>query len=110
MGARDEGRATAALEQLKSEGLLDGPGAGQVEWLHLNLILPSTTRAAAEDFMKRESRLDILSELLHTYPSVVLRSDEQRWYLSQQCRHVSRPAYVLYSLTTRTHRFCHSLG
>ncbi|KAG8890453.1 hypothetical protein FRB98_008488 [Tulasnella sp. 332] len=60
MGARNESRATAAIAQLKSEGVLDFPGAGQVEWLHLDQILPRTTRAGAEDFMRRESRLDIL--------------------------------------------------
>ncbi|KAG8886143.1 hypothetical protein FRB97_007181 [Tulasnella sp. 331] len=61
MGARNESRATAAIAQLKSEGVLDFPGAGQVEWLHLDQILPRTTRAGAEDFMRRESRLDILT-------------------------------------------------
>ncbi|KAG9037537.1 hypothetical protein FRB95_005119 [Tulasnella sp. JGI-2019a] len=60
MGARNASRAAAAIAQLKAEGALGGAGGGQVEWLHLDLIVPSTTRDGAEDFLKRENRLDIL--------------------------------------------------
>lgn len=60
MGARNESRATGAIAKLESEGLLQ---KGQVVWLKLDLTTPASTRAAAEDFLKRESRLDILGTL-----------------------------------------------
>lgn len=63
MGARDESRATGAIAQLKAEGALV-EGKGEVIWLKLDLSTPESTKAAADDFLKREERLDILGELL----------------------------------------------
>lgn len=57
LGARNESKALAAMARLK-EGT--GDVQGQVEWLKLDLSTPSTTRAGAEDFIRRETRLDIL--------------------------------------------------
>lgn len=61
---RNEGRATAAIAKLKEElgGGLDSEGSGEVLWLPLDLATPTTTRAGAEEFLRREERLDILSE------------------------------------------------
>lgn len=60
MGARDEDRAKEAIDLLQSEGL--GPGNGEVRWLDLDLGDPLKTRKAGEEFLKLESRLDILGE------------------------------------------------
>ncbi|KAL7281916.1 hypothetical protein ACG7TL_003382 [Trametes sanguinea] len=60
MGARNEQRANAALERLRAEGLLVGPGNGEVVWLKLDLSDPRDTKRAAEEFMRKEERLDIL--------------------------------------------------
>ncbi|KAG8880921.1 hypothetical protein FRB98_004681 [Tulasnella sp. 332] len=60
MGARNEGRAVGAISRLKANGYLDGPDAGEVVWLELDLSTPGRTRRAAEEFLKRETRLDIL--------------------------------------------------
>jgi len=57
MGARNESKATGAIAKLKAEGVLD---KGQVIWLKLDLSTPASAKAAAEEFMKRESRLDVL--------------------------------------------------
>ncbi|CDO76361.1 hypothetical protein BN946_scf185011.g25 [Trametes cinnabarina] len=58
MGARNEQKATAAIERLHAEGL--GPGHGEVVWLKLELSDPRGVKEAAEEFMRREDRLDIL--------------------------------------------------
>ena len=58
MGARDEDRAKEAIDLLQSEGL--GPGNGEVRWLDLDLGDPTKTKKAGEEFLKVESRLDIL--------------------------------------------------
>ena len=60
MGARDESKATGALARLEAEGL--GPGNGTVHWLKLDLSDPKIAQEAAKDFLKKETRLDILSE------------------------------------------------
>lgn len=60
LAARNESKATGAIAQLESEGL--GPGFGQVEWLNLDLTDPRKAKAAAEEFLKKETRLDILGE------------------------------------------------
>ncbi|KAJ7476907.1 NAD-P-binding protein [Mycena galericulata] len=56
MGARHEGRAAAAIEQLQSENI----GDGSVHWLKLDLSDPRLAKAAAKDFLDKEQRLDIL--------------------------------------------------
>ncbi|KAF8985345.1 hypothetical protein BDQ17DRAFT_1495390, partial [Cyathus striatus] len=56
MAARDEGRATDAIRKLETEGIADG----SVQWLKLDLSDPRLARQSAEEFAKRENRLDIL--------------------------------------------------
>ncbi|KAJ6579605.1 NAD(P)-binding protein [Mycena vulgaris] len=56
IGARDEGRAAAAIKQLKSEDINDG----SVHWLKLDLSDPREARRAANGFLEKEQRLDIL--------------------------------------------------
>ncbi|KAF5390058.1 hypothetical protein D9757_003775 [Collybiopsis confluens] len=58
MAARNEAKATEAIEQLTTEGF--GPGNGQVEWLKLDLSDPREAKKAAEVFMEKEKRLDVL--------------------------------------------------
>lgn len=48
---------------MKAEGALDAKGAGEVVWLPMDLSTPTTTKLAAEEFLKRETRLDILGML-----------------------------------------------
>jgi NAD(P)-dependent dehydrogenase (short-subunit alcohol dehydrogenase family) len=59
MAARNQSKAEAAIAQLKAEGL--GPGNGEVIWLELDLVDPQNAKKAAEEFIKREKRLDVLS-------------------------------------------------
>lgn len=47
-----------AIEYIKTAGL--SPGNGEVELLELDLASPRLAKAAAEEFLKREKRLDIL--------------------------------------------------
>ncbi|KAJ7775733.1 NAD-P-binding protein [Mycena maculata] len=56
MGARDQGRAEAAIKQLETENINDG----SVHWLKLDLSDPRTAKAAANEFLGKEQRLDIL--------------------------------------------------
>ncbi|KDR76480.1 hypothetical protein GALMADRAFT_210460 [Galerina marginata CBS 339.88] len=56
LGARNEVKAKAAIAQLEQEGL----GSGSVEWLYVNMSDPRWAKEAAEDFLQKESRLDIL--------------------------------------------------
>ncbi|KAL7281917.1 hypothetical protein ACG7TL_003383 [Trametes sanguinea] len=58
MAARNEQKAKAAIERLHAEGL--GPGNGEIHWLHLDLNDPRNVKQAAEEFMKKEIRLDVL--------------------------------------------------
>lgn len=66
LGARDESKATAALAKLEQEGL--GPGNGQVLWLKVDYSDPRLAKKAAEEFLERELRLDILGMQLSTNP------------------------------------------
>ncbi|KAJ7039450.1 NAD-P-binding protein [Mycena alexandri] len=56
MAARDEGRALEAIKQLQAENLNDG----SVHWLKLDLSDPRVAQATAKEFLKKETRLDIL--------------------------------------------------
>lgn len=58
LAARSESKATGAIAGLQAEGL--GPGHGEVVWLKLDLSDPRTAKAAAEEFLGREARLDVL--------------------------------------------------
>ncbi|KAG8997606.1 hypothetical protein FRB93_014064 [Tulasnella sp. JGI-2019a] len=60
MGARSESRATGAMARLKADGYLDSPDAGEVIWLEVDLSTPAQAKRAAQEFMRREMRLDIL--------------------------------------------------
>ncbi|EED80526.1 predicted protein, partial [Postia placenta Mad-698-R] len=57
MAARNEQRATAAIERLRAAGL--GPGNGEVIWLPLDYSDPRLAKAAAEELMEKEDRLDL---------------------------------------------------
>ncbi len=56
MAARNETKARDAIARLKEGGL----GLGEVLWLELDLSDPRKARKAAEEFMKTETRLDVL--------------------------------------------------
>ncbi|KAI0333456.1 NAD-P-binding protein [Cubamyces sp. BRFM 1775] len=58
MAARNEQKAKAAIERLQAEGL--SPGNGEVHWLKLDLSDPREVKRAAEEFMQKEDRLDVL--------------------------------------------------
>ncbi|SJL12840.1 uncharacterized protein ARMOST_16272 [Armillaria ostoyae] len=58
MAARNENRAAEAIERLKTESL--EPGNGEVLWLKLDLSDPRLARQSAEEFMRKEKRLDVL--------------------------------------------------
>jgi NAD(P)-dependent dehydrogenase (short-subunit alcohol dehydrogenase family) len=58
LAARNESKAIGAIAQLETEGL--GPGFGQVNWLKFDLMDPRKAKAAAEEFLSKETRLDIL--------------------------------------------------
>lgn len=60
MAARNRTRAEEAIAKLEREGL--GPGNGEVIWLDLDLIDPRNSRRAAQEFMSKEKRLDVLSK------------------------------------------------
>jgi len=66
LGARNESKATGALAQLDHEGL--GPGNGEVFWLKADFSSMRSSKAAAEEFLKKEQRLDILSEIESILP------------------------------------------
>ncbi|KAG8997604.1 hypothetical protein FRB94_003311 [Tulasnella sp. JGI-2019a] len=60
MGARNESRATGAIAKLQAQGYLDGPNAGEVVWLKLDLATPEAAKSSAQEFLRRETRLDVL--------------------------------------------------
>ncbi|KAH7915541.1 hypothetical protein BJ138DRAFT_997608, partial [Hygrophoropsis aurantiaca] len=60
MAARNASKTEAAIEQLQAEGL--GPGNGQVLWIKLDMQDPRNAKNMAEEFMKLENKLDVLSE------------------------------------------------
>lgn len=61
MACRREEAYEAAVTRLEDEGI----GDGSVHWLHLNLSDPRLAKKAAQEFLEREDRLDILSASLH---------------------------------------------
>ena len=60
LAARNETKASSALERLKHEGL--APGNGEVEFLKVDLSDPKATKSAAERFIQLEKRLDVLGD------------------------------------------------
>ena len=67
MGARDEGKAHAAIEKLEAEGI----GAGEVHYFNVDMSNALTAKNAAEAFMKQETRLDILGTPINTLSDLV---------------------------------------
>ncbi len=61
MGARNGQKAKVAIERLHAEGL--GPGNGEVLWLNLDLSDPRAVQRAAEEFVRKEERLDVLGTI-----------------------------------------------
>ncbi|ESK90273.1 hypothetical protein Moror_7656 [Moniliophthora roreri MCA 2997] len=59
MGARDEKKALEAIENLKKDESWKGKG-GQVVWLKVDLSDPREAKKAAQDFLTKEKRLDVL--------------------------------------------------
>jgi NAD(P)-dependent dehydrogenase (short-subunit alcohol dehydrogenase family) len=60
MASRSESRARDAIAKLKEELSKEGHQTTQVEFLELDLMNLKKSRDAADEFLKRESRLDIL--------------------------------------------------
>lgn len=58
LSARSQEKFDTALARLRAEGLDDAPG--EIVWLPFDLSEPPKAKAAAEQFMELESRLDIL--------------------------------------------------
>jgi NAD(P)-dependent dehydrogenase (short-subunit alcohol dehydrogenase family) len=56
-----------AIERIRAAGL--SPGNGQIELLELDLAAPKLAKTAAEEFLKREKRLDILVNNAAVYVS-----------------------------------------
>ncbi|KAI6169777.1 hypothetical protein EDD17DRAFT_1748907 [Pisolithus thermaeus] len=58
LAARNGSKAEAAIAQLKEEGLT--PGNGEVVKLELDLCDPRNAKKMAQEFMRKEDRLDVL--------------------------------------------------
>ena len=59
LACRSEGAASGAIQELQSAGLT--AGNGELAFLKLDLSNPEEAKRAAEEFLKLESRLDVLS-------------------------------------------------
>lgn len=62
LAARDGARAKEAIKLLNDEGLGKEGSGSEVLWHELDLSDPDKAKLSAEAFIKREHRLDILSE------------------------------------------------
>lgn len=58
IAARSEEKAEHAIGRMEGEGM--GEYKGELVWLPIDLMDPHKAKAAAEWFVKRENRLDIL--------------------------------------------------
>ena len=58
LAARSEEKAENAITRIEQEGVGEHPG--ELVWLPIDLTDPHRAKAAAEWFIKREDRLDIL--------------------------------------------------
>ncbi|KAF9042983.1 NAD-P-binding protein [Panaeolus papilionaceus] len=58
IAARNESKALEAIEKLKAENI--GDAGGSLEWHHLDLSDPRLAKKSAEEFGRREGRVDIL--------------------------------------------------
>ncbi|KDR76490.1 hypothetical protein GALMADRAFT_246871 [Galerina marginata CBS 339.88] len=66
LGSRSEEKGTLAISKLQEEGI----GSGEVVPLSCDLSTPALAKKAAEDFLQRETRLDVLvnnAGLLHDH-------------------------------------------
>ncbi|KAI0305347.1 hypothetical protein B0F90DRAFT_1625138 [Multifurca ochricompacta] len=63
LAARSEEKAAHAITRMENEGMGESPG--ELVWLPIDLTDPHKAKAAAEWFLKRESRLDILGVYSH---------------------------------------------
>lgn len=61
MGARNQEKATIAIEEIE-KGLRTNGGGGSVHWLPLDLSDPRLVKKTATEFLGKEDRLDILGE------------------------------------------------
>ena len=68
LAARDEGRAKDAIKLLHDEGLGKEGSGSEVLWHQLELGDSAKTKLSAEEFLKKESRLDVLSKCFHGSP------------------------------------------
>lgn len=58
LAARNRQKGLDAIERIKAASL--SPGNGKIELLELDLATPKLAKAAAEEFLTKEKRLDIL--------------------------------------------------
>ncbi|KZS87491.1 NAD(P)-binding protein [Sistotremastrum niveocremeum HHB9708] len=58
LACRNERKTLAVIKELQKEGL--GPGNGTLHYIHLNLSDLESVKKSAEEFLARESRLDVL--------------------------------------------------
>ncbi|KAF8273736.1 hypothetical protein EI94DRAFT_1563657 [Lactarius quietus] len=65
LAARSEEKAALAIARMEKEGLGEHPG--ELIWLPIDLTDPHKATAAAEWFVKREDKLDILGSILSAY-------------------------------------------
>lgn len=68
LAARNREKGLDAIERIKAAGL--SPGNGQIELLELDLAAPKLAKTAAEEFLKKEERLDILVNNAAAYVSL----------------------------------------
>ena len=72
MAARNEAKATEAIQKMESEGF--APGNGSIQWWKLDLSHPKSAEESAAEFVKKEARLDILGISDYYYHQVELNS------------------------------------
>ncbi|KZS87506.1 NAD(P)-binding protein [Sistotremastrum niveocremeum HHB9708] len=58
LAARNESKTIGAIKELELAGL--GPGNGSLHYIKLDLSDPQSIKKSAEEFLKREDRLDVL--------------------------------------------------
>jgi NADP-dependent 3-hydroxy acid dehydrogenase YdfG len=61
IAARNEERVSAAIKQLESEGIADG----SLHFLKTDLADPRLAKQAGEEFLQKETRLDVLGQPSH---------------------------------------------
>ena len=64
MASRTESRARSAIEELLAEHPEIKEKGGRIEFLHLDLCNLKKCREAAQSFLEKEKRLDILSSFI----------------------------------------------